>query len=84
MRHDAEQQLAAILATDLVATAKYKLRNDSRVTLRGAFLRKSSLDDLAQPVSVLRSEMSLFGLWADHRSEACMPLRIGGGQTTWR
>jgi Undecaprenyl-phosphate galactose phosphotransferase WbaP len=62
---DAETVLQGMLAENDELREEYlryhKLRDDSRVTRVGHFLRKTSLDELPQLWNVLRGEMSLIG-----------------------
>lgn len=57
---DAEVQRASLSSRSDTGPA-FKLRRDPRITRVGAFLRRSSLDELPQLLNVLRGEMSLVG-----------------------
>ena len=75
----------------------FKLKDDSRVTAVGKFLRKTSLDELPQFINVLKGEMSLVGprppipyecdlydIWHKSRLLSCKPGITGLWQVTGR
>lgn len=59
MATNAESRYAELV--DQSDPRAFKLTNDPRITPSGAFLRRSSLDELPQLWNVLRGEMSLVG-----------------------
>ncbi|MET0555463.1 MAG: exopolysaccharide biosynthesis polyprenyl glycosylphosphotransferase [Vicinamibacteria bacterium] len=61
MRANAEAERDQLLQANEMDGPVFKIADDPRVTRLGAFLRRTSLDELPQLVNVLRGEMSLVG-----------------------
>lgn len=61
MSTDAEERKKELMAQNEMDGPMFKVENDPRVTRVGAFLRKTSLDELPQFYNILIGDMSLVG-----------------------
>jgi exopolysaccharide biosynthesis polyprenyl glycosylphosphotransferase len=61
MVKDAEDRYTEIAAMSDTQGAAFKMTNDPRITPLGAFLRRTSIDELPQLWNVLRGHMSIVG-----------------------
>jgi lipopolysaccharide/colanic/teichoic acid biosynthesis glycosyltransferase len=61
MRINAEELREQLLAQSDAVGVAFKMKNDPRVTRIGKFIRKTSLDEFPQLLSVLTGEMSIVG-----------------------
>jgi exopolysaccharide biosynthesis polyprenyl glycosylphosphotransferase len=58
---DADKRLSEVQHLNEVSGPVFKIKNDPRLTPIGKYLRKTSIDELPQLISVLKGEMSLVG-----------------------
>jgi exopolysaccharide biosynthesis polyprenyl glycosylphosphotransferase len=58
---DADAQRASLAHRNEAGSGLFKIEDDPRITRVGGFLRRTSLDELAQLLNVLRGDMSLVG-----------------------
>lgn len=61
MYKDADERKAALMAENQSQGANFKIEHDPRITKVGAFIRRTSLDELPQLVNILKGDMSIIG-----------------------
>jgi exopolysaccharide biosynthesis polyprenyl glycosylphosphotransferase len=58
---DAERRMSELEHLNEASGPVFKIRNDPRITPLGAFLRRTSIDELPQLLNVLKGDLSLVG-----------------------
>jgi exopolysaccharide biosynthesis polyprenyl glycosylphosphotransferase len=58
---EADKLKATLAGQNEMAGPVFKIKNDPRITRIGAFLRKTSIDELPQFINILKGDMSLVG-----------------------
>lgn len=61
MRPNAEDELDGLLEQNEMTGPAFKIKNDPRITRVGAFIRRTSIDELPQLWNVLKGDMSIVG-----------------------
>ena len=61
MHVDAERQKKHLLKQNEMNGPVFKMEKDPRITKVGAFIRRTSIDELPQLVNILKGEMSVVG-----------------------
>lgn len=61
MVYNAEKLKRELESKNEMSGPMFKMKNDPRITKIGAFIRKTSIDELPQLINVLKGEMSLVG-----------------------
>lgn len=61
MFKDADARLKDLLKDNQQSGAAFKIKDDPRITKVGAFIRRTSIDELPQLVNILKGEMSIVG-----------------------